>query len=68
MVKQINQKTKGGLLAAYPQIPLQENMGLRNILAHVSFEVDEQQIYDIWRDDIPQLISTVRQMIQDLDG
>ncbi|MBD2233526.1 DUF86 domain-containing protein [Phormidium tenue FACHB-1052] len=47
---------------------MQENMGLRNILAHVSFEVDEQQIYDIWRDDIPQLISTVRQMIQDLDG
>ncbi len=65
--KQINQKTEGNLLAAYPQIPWQEIMGLRNILAHAYFEVDEQQIYNICRDDIPQLIETVRQMIQDLD-
>ncbi|MEY3297384.1 MAG: hypothetical protein RLZZ597_644 [Cyanobacteriota bacterium] len=28
----------------YPQIHWQEIMGLRNILAHVYFEVDEQQI------------------------
>ncbi len=42
--KQINQKTEGSLLAAYPQIPWQEIMSLRNILAHVYFEVDEQQI------------------------
>jgi len=41
-------------------------MGLRNILAHVYFEVDEQQIYSICGDDIPQLIETVRQMIQGL--
>lgn len=64
--KQINQKTEGNLLAVYPQIPWQEIMGLRNILAHVYFEVDEQQIYNICRDDIPQLIATVRLMIQDL--
>jgi uncharacterized protein with HEPN domain len=64
--KQINQKTEGELLAAYPQIPWQEIMGLRNILAHVYFEVDEQQIYNICRDDIPLLIETVRQMLQDL--
>ncbi|MBE9155444.1 DUF86 domain-containing protein [Nodosilinea sp. LEGE 06152] len=66
--KQINQKTEGSLLGAYPQIPWQEIMGLRNILAHVYFEVDEQQIYNICRDNIPQLIKTVRQMIQDLDN
>lgn len=64
--KQINQKTEGKFLAIYPQIPWQEIMGLRNILAHVYFEVDEQQIYNICRDDIPLLIQTVRQMIQDL--
>ncbi|MGF1569014.1 MAG: HepT-like ribonuclease domain-containing protein [Nodosilinea sp.] len=40
-------------------------MGLRNILAHVYFEVDEQQIYNICKDDVPLRIETVRQMLQD---
>jgi uncharacterized protein with HEPN domain len=66
--KQINQKTEGEFLAIYPQVPWQEIMGLRNILAHVYFEVDEQQIYNICRDDIPLLIQTVRRMVQDLGG
>lgn len=43
-------------------------MTLRNVLAHVYFEVDEEQIYSICKDDIAPLTDTVRQMVQDLEN
>jgi uncharacterized protein with HEPN domain len=65
--KQIDYKTEGKLLAHYPDIPWREVMALRNVLAHVYFEVDEEQIYSICKNDIAPLTDTVRQMVQDLD-
>ncbi|MBC6420353.1 MAG: DUF86 domain-containing protein [Hormoscilla sp. SP5CHS1] len=65
--KQINQKTDEKFLIKYPEIPWRKVMGLRNVLAHVYFEVDPEQIYSICKDDIPLLIDTVQQMIQDLE-
>lgn len=64
--KQIDYQTEGRLLANYPDIPWRRIMGLRNVLAHVYFEVDEEQIYSVCKNDIAPLIDTVRQMIEDL--
>jgi uncharacterized protein with HEPN domain len=65
--KQIDYKTEGKLLAHYPDIPWREVMALRNVLAHVYFEVDEEQIYSICKNDIAPLTNTVRQMVQDVE-
>lgn len=64
--KQIDQKTEGMLLEKYPSIPWREVMALRNVLAHVYFEVDEEEIYGICSNDIEPLTETVRRMIHDL--
>lgn len=64
--KQIDSRTEGKLLAKYPNIPWKQIMGLRNVLAHVYFEVDEEQIFTVCEENIEPLILTVRQMIEDL--
>lgn len=66
--RQIDQKTEGKLLAKYSDIPWREVMALRNVLAHVYFEVDEEEIYSICENDIALLTDTVRKMIRDLEG
>lgn len=64
--KQIDYKTEGKLLSSYPAIPWREVTALRNVLAHVYFEVDEEQIYSICKNDIEPLTNTVRRMVEDL--
>lgn len=64
--KQIDRQTEGKLLAKYPAIPWRQVMALRNVLAHVYFEVDEEQIYAICQSEIAPLTDTVRQIIKDL--
>ena len=68
-LKQINQKTEGELLSIYLDVPWQKIMGLRNVLAHVYFEVDEEQIYDgICENNIEDLIDTIQAMIQSIEN
>lgn len=64
--KQIDRQTEGNLLSKYPAIPWRKVMALRNVLAHVYFEVDEEQIYTVCKSEIEPLTDTVRQMIADL--
>ncbi|MBE9061204.1 DUF86 domain-containing protein [cf. Phormidesmis sp. LEGE 11477] len=65
--KQIDQRTEGKLLSNYPDIPWRDIMALRNILAHVYFEIDEEEIYSVCEADIKPLLDTIRRMIKDLE-
>lgn len=66
--KQIDRQTEGSLLSKYSAIPWRQVMALRNVLAHVYFEVDEEQIYTICNSEIEPLTDTVRQMVEDLSS
>lgn len=67
-LKAVDRVTDGELLASYPEVPWRGVVGVRDILAHGYFQVNTEQLFGICRDDIPQLIATVRQMIQDIRG
>jgi uncharacterized protein with HEPN domain len=41
-------------------------MGVRDVLAHVYFQVDAEQLFDICQSDIPIMIDTIKVMIQDI--
>ena len=64
--KAIDRKTEGQLLSRYPEVDWRGLIGVRDVLAHAYFQVNAEQLFGICRDDIPELIETVRRMIKDL--
>jgi uncharacterized protein with HEPN domain len=64
--RQMDAKTKGDWLARYPTIPWRDVIGVRNVIAHGYFDLDAEQVFTICKEDIPELIGTVRVMIKDL--
>ena len=66
-LKNIDRKTEGKLLSRYPDVMWRGVMGVRDVLAHGYFQVNAEQLFAICRDDIPELIKTVKTMIEDLE-
>lgn len=64
--RKIDRKTDGTLLSRYPEIDWPGVRGVRDAMAHGYFDIDAEEVYGICRDDIPQLIDTVRRMIEGL--
>ena len=51
----------------YPDIPWTEMMGMRNKLIHEYFGVDTQILWRTVKENMPQLKTQVRKMLQDLE-
>ena len=64
--KHIDRKTAGQLLPRYEGIDWKGVMDVRDVIAHGYFDVDEEQIFVICKNNIPDLIMAVEQMIRDL--
>jgi len=62
--KKIDRETDGKLLAKYPDIDWRGVIGLRNVLAHDYFDIDAEEIFKICKYDAPQLLNTVKQMLE----
>jgi len=65
-IKRVDKITDGELLARYPGIDWKGVKGVRDVIAHGYFDIDEEEIYSICVDDIPSLIETVRAMLASL--
>ncbi|MDO8588930.1 MAG: DUF86 domain-containing protein [Armatimonadota bacterium] len=65
-LKAIDRKTEGILLSRYSDINWRGIIGVRDFLAHGYFQVNAEQLFGICKDDIPALISTIREMIGEL--
>lgn len=46
----------------YPSIPWTEIMGLRDIIAHEHHKIDEEEIFNVIKQDLVSLLNTIRQM------
>ncbi|WP_126147388.1 DUF86 domain-containing protein [Synechococcus elongatus] len=64
--RQIDDKTEGQYLSRYPEIPWRGVIGMRNVLAHDYFAVNEKIIFNTCQLSVPPLMATVRQMLADL--
>jgi len=56
------------LRARYPIVPWKEIAGTRDRLSHGYDDVDYQVLWNAVTHDIPVLLATVEQMLQELDG
>jgi uncharacterized protein with HEPN domain len=65
-VKNIDKRTDKTLLPSYPAIEWREVMKMRDVIAHHYFEIDAERIFTILRVDVPPLLSTIKQMLKDL--
>ena len=55
------------LTARYPKIPWKQIAGTRDRISHGYDETDYNILWDAAKNDVPPLVETVRQMLNDLD-
>lgn len=65
-VKTIDNKTEHSYLKRYPTVPWTGIMGLRDIIAHEYHRIDEEEIFNVIKQDLAPLLMTIRQMRTDL--
>ena len=49
----------------YPQVPWGKMQGIRNVLVHEYFRIDEEILWRTIQDDIPGLIAALKKMLED---
>ena len=67
-IKSINSKTNNQYLIRYPEIPWNDIMGLRNIIAHEYHRIDEEEIYLVITNELQPLLNMVQKMKSELFG
>lgn len=65
--KKIDKMTEVSLLAHYPQIDWKGVKGIRNIIVHDYFNIDAEEIFDVCKNDIPELLLVVKKMVGELE-
>lgn len=66
-VKSIDHKSDHQYLKDYPQIPWNDIMGLRDIIAHEYHRIDEDEIFSVITNDLKPLLDVVRTMMAEID-
>lgn len=62
-LKKIDSETGGTLFQRYESVNWKGAKGVRDILSHHYFDLNEIQIFDICQNDIPNLALVIREMI-----
>ena len=65
-LKNLDKITNKQLLINYPEIPWKHVMGIRDIIVHHYFDVDAGEIFRISKENVPELLSVIDKMIEDL--
>ena len=66
-IKGIDKITNKELLPQYPQVDWKGAMGIRDIIAHHYFELDAEVVFDVVKNEFPNLLQTIRRMRSDLE-
>jgi uncharacterized protein with HEPN domain len=64
--KQIDELSNKTFLSRYPAFDRRKIIGFRNMIAHNYFDINEALLFKHRRDHLPQLLETVKRMIDDL--
>ncbi len=65
-IKGIDKMTQQQFLVQYPEIDWKGIMGIRDIIAHHYFDIDETIIFDVVKNKLPELLETITKMIEEL--
>ena len=66
-IKGIDKITNKELLSKYPQVDWKGAMGIRDIIAHHYFELDAEVVFDVVKNEFPNLFNTIRKIKNDLE-
>lgn len=64
-VKGVDKLTEKKLFSRYPLIDWKGVMGMRDIIAHHYFDLDAEIVYDVIKNDLPQLKEVLGQIIEE---
>lgn len=65
-IKGIDKMTKKQLLPQYPEIDWKGAMGIRDIIAHHYFDIDESIVFDVVKNKLPNMLKTINKIIDEL--
>jgi uncharacterized protein with HEPN domain len=66
-IKNIDKVTKNSLLVNYPEVNWKGAKAMRDIIGHHYFEIDAEVIFNVCKNKIEKLRSTVMEMISDIE-
>ena len=66
-IKGIDKITNKELLSKYPQVDWKGAMGIRDIIAHHYFELDAEVVFDVVKNEFPNLLNKIRKIKNDLE-
>lgn len=64
-VKQIDKLTNKTWLTSYPEVDWKGVMGMRDIIAHHYFDIDAGIVFEVIKDQLPVVKSTIDRMLLD---
>ena len=65
-IKGIDKITQKQLLANYPEVDWKGAMGIRDIIAHHYFDIDESIVFDVVKNKLPEMLETINKMIEEI--
>jgi len=65
-LKRIDHITNNSLLIKYPQIEWKKVKGIRDFISHHYFDLDAEMIFGICKDNIEELLKTLKNIRKDL--
>ena len=65
-IKGIDKMTQKLLLPNYPEVDWKGAMGIRDIIAHHYFDIDESIVFDVVKNKLPGMLETINKMIEEL--
>ena len=65
-IKWIDKMTQKQLLPNYPEVDWKGAMGIRDIIAHHYFDIDESIVFDVVKNKLPGMLETINKMIEEL--
>ena len=65
-IKGIDKMTQKQLLPNYPEVDWKGAMGIRDIIAHHYFDIDESIVFVVVKNKLPGMLETINKMIEEL--
>ena len=65
-IKGIDKMTQKQLLPNYPEVDWKGAMGIRDIIAHHYFDIDESIVFDVVKNKLSGMLETINKMIEEL--
>ncbi len=65
-VKGIDKMTNKQLFPNYPEVDWKGVMGIRDIIAHHYFDIDEAIVFDVVKNKLPSMLVVIKRIIADL--